>query len=249
MTEDLVQRLRKRAEIRRQITTRKSVQNNEPDRIAELLEEAANRIGVLEANHKIQLDINEKALQYIAELEKGLESSLNLNKAQAERNTDNEPVAWMLADKEKEHIRSIMAVQHDFVPEGCVEIPLYTHPHPDNLGFALSIIDQQKLEIEELKQYTKKGNGLLAECDEHMGKLQALILKQDARIAELEKETHSINYTCPNCETHVELFYKTPQIKELSDAEISQISHRYHYTYNPDYVGFARAILKKASER
>jgi hypothetical protein len=40
----------------------------------------------------------------------------------------NEPVAWMLADKEKEYIRSIMAVQHDFVPEGCVEIPLYTHP-------------------------------------------------------------------------------------------------------------------------
>jgi hypothetical protein len=29
--------------------------------------------------------------------------------------------------------------------------PLYTHPHPDNLGFALSIIDQQKLEIERLK--------------------------------------------------------------------------------------------------
>ena len=40
----------------------------------------------------------------------------------------NKPVAWMLADKEAEHIRSIMAVQHDFVPEGCVEIPLYTHP-------------------------------------------------------------------------------------------------------------------------
>ena len=42
--------------------------------------------------------------------------------------TTNEPVAWMLADKEAEHIRSIMAVQHDFVPAGCVEIPLYTHP-------------------------------------------------------------------------------------------------------------------------
>lgn len=38
---DLVERLRKRAEIRRQITTRKSVQNGEPDRIADLLEEAA----------------------------------------------------------------------------------------------------------------------------------------------------------------------------------------------------------------
>jgi hypothetical protein len=41
---DLVVRLRKRAEIRRQITTRKSVQNNEPDRIADLLEEAATAL-------------------------------------------------------------------------------------------------------------------------------------------------------------------------------------------------------------
>ena len=49
MVEDLVQRLRKRAEIRRQITTRKSVQNNEPDRISDLLEEAANHIGIAEA--------------------------------------------------------------------------------------------------------------------------------------------------------------------------------------------------------
>lgn len=40
----LVQRLRLRAEIRRQIPTRKSVQNGEPDRIADLLEEAANEI-------------------------------------------------------------------------------------------------------------------------------------------------------------------------------------------------------------
>jgi hypothetical protein len=41
---DLVERLRKRAEIRRQIPSRKSVQNNEPDRIADLLEEAAQAI-------------------------------------------------------------------------------------------------------------------------------------------------------------------------------------------------------------
>lgn len=47
MSNDLVYRLRKRAEIRRQITTRKSVQNNEPDRIADLLEEAANEIELL----------------------------------------------------------------------------------------------------------------------------------------------------------------------------------------------------------
>ena len=42
--DDLVFRLRKRAEIRRSISTRKSVQNNEPDRIADLLDEAADRI-------------------------------------------------------------------------------------------------------------------------------------------------------------------------------------------------------------
>jgi hypothetical protein len=53
--EDLVFRLRKRAEIRRQIPTRKSVKEGEPDRIADLLEEAANRIADLleEAANKI----------------------------------------------------------------------------------------------------------------------------------------------------------------------------------------------------
>lgn len=46
--ESLVYRLRKRAEIRRQIKDRKSVQENKPDRIADLLEEAANKIEELE---------------------------------------------------------------------------------------------------------------------------------------------------------------------------------------------------------
>ena len=41
---DLVYRLRKRAEIRRQIPDRKSVQEGKTDRIADILEEAANEI-------------------------------------------------------------------------------------------------------------------------------------------------------------------------------------------------------------
>lgn len=41
---DLVYRLRKRAEIRRQIPGRKSVEEGTPDRIADILEEAANEI-------------------------------------------------------------------------------------------------------------------------------------------------------------------------------------------------------------
>lgn len=44
MEQDLVYRLRYRAEIRRQIPTRKSVQEGAPDRIADLLEEAADEI-------------------------------------------------------------------------------------------------------------------------------------------------------------------------------------------------------------
>ena len=42
--DDLVIRLRTRAEIRRQIGSRKSVQEGKPDRIADLLDEAANEI-------------------------------------------------------------------------------------------------------------------------------------------------------------------------------------------------------------
>lgn len=49
-TDDLVYRLRKRAEIRRQITTRKSVQEGAPDRIADLLDEAAAAIDKLKAD-------------------------------------------------------------------------------------------------------------------------------------------------------------------------------------------------------
>lgn len=45
---DIVQRLRKRAEIRRQIPTRKSVQEGKPDRMADLLDEAATEIERLE---------------------------------------------------------------------------------------------------------------------------------------------------------------------------------------------------------
>lgn len=42
--QDLIFRLRERARIRRQISTRKSVQEGKPDRIADLLEEAANEL-------------------------------------------------------------------------------------------------------------------------------------------------------------------------------------------------------------
>lgn len=44
VNEDLVYRLRTRAEIRRQAKGRKSVEEGKPDRLADLLEEAASEI-------------------------------------------------------------------------------------------------------------------------------------------------------------------------------------------------------------
>lgn len=52
--QSLVFRLRKRAEIRRQIPGRKSVEEGARDKIADLLEEAANKIENLES-HVIDL--------------------------------------------------------------------------------------------------------------------------------------------------------------------------------------------------
>jgi hypothetical protein len=54
---------------------------------------------------------------------------------------NNEPVAWMSNEKE-------FYVQKNYCPDF---IPLYTHPHPDNLGLAESIIKQQELRIAELQ--------------------------------------------------------------------------------------------------
>ena len=48
----LIYRLRKRAEIRRQNMDRVSVQEGQPDRISELLEEAASRLDYLLVDNK-----------------------------------------------------------------------------------------------------------------------------------------------------------------------------------------------------
>jgi len=70
--EDLVYRLRKRAEIRRQIPTRKSVQENQPDRLSDLLEEAANEIERLRDNNiSAGIDRNTDNKEYSMGTEEG----------------------------------------------------------------------------------------------------------------------------------------------------------------------------------
>ena len=83
---------------------------------------------------------------------------------------NNEPVAWAIKldgdfteigfdDDDLENIELWYAEQgwsYEYVP-------LYNHPHPDNLGLALSIIDQQKIEIEALKLLLKRNQEPLGE--------------------------------------------------------------------------------------
>ena len=72
MEEDLIYRLRKRAEIRRQIADRKSVQEGKPDRISDLLEEAANEIERLKGNNiDAGIDRNTDNKEYIIGTEEG----------------------------------------------------------------------------------------------------------------------------------------------------------------------------------
>jgi acetoacetate decarboxylase len=69
--------------------------------------------------------------------------------------------------------------------------------------------------------------------------------QQAYRIAELEKQlTFQPNQTlaCPSY-----LSGLTPQIKELSNKEIEEVMYKCDWAYDP--VAFARAILKKASEK
>ena len=81
--ETLVCRLLKRAEIRRAITTRKSVQEGKPDRIADLLEEAATTLKQYEEGYKGSCYCCEIVGQKNIELETKLSASVAAFKAQA----------------------------------------------------------------------------------------------------------------------------------------------------------------------
>ncbi len=61
--QDLVYRLIKRAEIRRQIPDRKSVQEGRPDRIADILEEAAAEINRLREYEQMYKELWEDDLK------------------------------------------------------------------------------------------------------------------------------------------------------------------------------------------
>jgi hypothetical protein len=61
---------------------------------------------------------------------------------------NNEPVAWLIQTKTA---HQFTFKEPTIIPLDAAVIPFYAHPHPDNLGLAESIIKQQQLEIDALK--------------------------------------------------------------------------------------------------
>ena len=103
-------------------------------------------------------------------------------------------------------------------------IPLYTHPHPDNLGLAESIIKQQKLEIDALHN---------------------LVKEQDKKIIDLAFEKV---YAERSAEVLSEL-YNHP-VKDLEDIDINITwNENSMRDFGKDELAFARAILRKAQEK
>jgi len=81
-------------------------------------------------------------------------------------------------------------------------------------------------------------------CEDNTSKEAAYMLRQQAdRIAHLEMLLANRN------EIIDKLDLTTPQIKELSDEEIEQIAVKWYVGTRILPIGFARAILKKASEK
>ena len=68
----------------------------------------------------------------------------------------NEPVAWMQTFTQVKDGVELVKHAVNIEQVGINDIPLYTHPHPDNLGLAESIIKQQELQIEALKAHSVK---------------------------------------------------------------------------------------------
>ncbi len=71
---------------------------------------------------------------------------------------NDKPIAWAIkSDGDWTEIGWDDEVLHDveewYTAQGWQYeyVPLYKHPHPDNLGLAESIIKQQELEIQKLK--------------------------------------------------------------------------------------------------
>lgn len=116
-TEDLVYRLRKRAEIRRNIPTRKSVQENQPDKIADLLDEAATML----RDQHLRIQQIERTQEYLFKKH-------DADKAEIEA-LKKEAALQRLSDFTQEaECKQAALTQTEIMTALTLGTPLYTHP-------------------------------------------------------------------------------------------------------------------------
>ena len=185
---------------------------------------------------------------------------------------NNVPVAWAYI-KDGEFWDAIHPDEHEKY-EGMYTTPLYTHPHPDNLGLAESIIKQQQAEIEALKAhpvkelndggepvknatYWKRQYNLMATQNDN---LKSGLYHANEQIKYLEshpakEQDESFDRTASHMAGEY-VSYKA----ELTDEEIMDESFKAGLAISKDtdvfllehdaeaLVTFARAILRKAQE-
>jgi hypothetical protein len=173
---------------------------------------------------------------------------------------NNEPVAWI----DRQDLERLP--HHDCWVNGQEHknsVPLYTHPHPDNLGLAESIIKQQQLEIEALKKQldTRTKELIGASFYEHDYKTMMANSEPvawwtgefndeaDDFMFDKTKQNH-MNHI--NSRTHE--FFPIPLYThpaELTDEEIMEVAtiNLGHSMGLLNWMAFAKAILRKAQEK
>ncbi len=98
--------------------------------------------------------------------------------------------------------------------------------------------------IKELSEFMTEDG--YTELDKTIFKSVNMLRQQSVKIEELEKALAEEQIYSGILEA---VNKSTPQIKELSDEEIEQIAVKWYVGTRILPIGFARAILKKASEK
>jgi hypothetical protein len=93
----------------------------------------------------------------------------------------------------------------------------------------IDMLREQQAEIEALKQIIDANN-----LSQNIGQF---------RKPANEPVAYGMLTFCKNCGEQ-----NPYSVKTLTDAEIMESCHAYHYTGNPDYLGFAREILRKVQK-
>ena len=86
-------------------------------------------------------------------------------------------------------------------------------------------------------------------CCAHVKEVSAMLRQQADRIAELENQLDKCSHYEAMAHQGGYEIGRASQIKELSDEEIEQIAIKWYVGSRILPIGFARAILKKASEK